>query len=148
MHEGGIATPLIAYWPGIIPKNSLTNQVGHIIDFLPTFLEIGNGSYPSKYQGHSILPTEGMSLLSVLKSPSKTITRKEPLYWFFSGSRAIREGDWKLVWDKNVKKWELYNLAEDRTEMHDLAEKKPVLVKRLRTQWEKWAYKTDVNYNN
>ncbi|MDB4747638.1 arylsulfatase, partial [Akkermansiaceae bacterium] len=66
----------------------------------------------------------------------------------FSGSRAIREGDWKLVWDKNVKKWELYNLAEDRTEMHDLAEKKPVLVKRLRTQWEKWAYKTDVNYNN
>ncbi|MDB4812902.1 sulfatase-like hydrolase/transferase [Akkermansiaceae bacterium] len=148
MHEGGIATPLIAYWPKIIPKNSLTNQVGHIIDFLPTFLEIGNGSYPSKYKGQPILPAEGISLLSVLKSPSKTITRKEPLYWFYSGNRAIRDGDWKLVWDKNVKKWELYNLAEDRTEMHDLAEKKPVLVKRLRTQWEKWAYKTDVNYNN
>ena len=148
MHEGGIATPLIAYWPGIIPKNSLTNQVGHIIDLLPTFLEIGCGSYPTKYNGNSILPAEGISLLSILKSPSKTITRKEPLYWFFSGSRAIREGDWKLVWDKNVKKWELYNLTNDRTEMHDLAEKKPVLVKRLRTQWEKWAQKTDVKYED
>jgi arylsulfatase len=148
MHEGGIATPLIAYWPGTIPKNSLTNQVGHIIDFLPTFLEIGDGSYPSKYQGHSILPSEGMSLLSVFKSPSKTITRKAPLYWFFSGNRAIRDGNWKLVWDKKVRKWELYNMADDRTEMHDLAEQKPTLVGQLRSQWEKWAQKTDVKYKD
>ncbi len=148
MHEGGIATPLIAYWPKVIPKNSFTNQIGHIIDFLPTFLEMGEGSYPTKYRGKSILPAEGISLLSVFKSPSETITRRKPLYWFFSGNRAIREGDWKLVWDQKVKKWELYNLTNDRTEMYDLAGKKPTLVKQLRIRWEKWAHKTDVNYKN
>lgn len=146
MHEGGTATPLIAYWPGKIPQNSFTNQVGHIVDFLPTFLEIGGADYPKTYNDNPIRPVEGISLLKVLKQPDQTFPRPEPLYWFFSGSRAIRDGDMKLVWDPRVNQWELYDLKNDRTEMNDLSKDHPETTRRLRELWEKWADATDVKY--
>ncbi len=146
MHEGGIATPLIARWPGVVPKNSFTDQVGHIIDFLPTFLEMGGVDYPETYKGKEVIPVEGISLLGVIKSPAKTIKRDEPLYWAFGGSRAVREGNWKLVWDPRVKNWELYDMAADRTEMNDLSKSKPEVANRLQALWETWAKQTGVKY--
>lgn len=146
MHEGGIATPLIAYWPAAIPENSFTDQVGHIVDFMPTFLEMGGASYPDEFKDKEIIPAEGISLLNVLKSPDKTITRDKPLFWFFAGSRAVREGDMKLVWDPRVREWELYDLKADRTEMNNLIKEKPEVAERLKKLWEEWADKTDVKY--
>lgn len=146
MHEGGIATPLIARWPGQIPAGQFTDQVGHIIDFLPTFLEIGGADYPESHQGKTLIPVEGISLLDVLKTPTKPTAREKPLFWAFAGSRAMRDGNWKLAWDVRKKKWELYDLLADRTEMHDLAQAMPEKAAKLASAWENWADLTGVNY--
>lgn len=144
MHEGGIATPMIARWPGAVPANSMTDQVGHIIDLLPTFMDLANTDYPRTYQDKKIRPAEGISLASVLKSPQKVSERSEPLFWCFAGNRAVRDGKWKLAWDTKIKSWELYDIVADRTEMHDLAADNPEKTQQLAKAWEEWAAMTGV----
>ena len=114
VHEGGISTPLIVRWPGVVAPNTITHQVGHIIDLMPTLLEIAGGTYPASRGGHAILPVEGLSLVPVLRGEERP--GHDTLYWEWAGNRAIRRGDWKLAWDKKVKTWELYDLDADRTE--------------------------------
>ena len=139
-HEGGIATPCIAWWPGRVPKGAITKEVGHIIDFLPTFLELAGADYPKKHNGHDILPVEGKSLVKVLRGG----TRKghDQLAWEWAGNRALREGRWKVVWDKLDKKWSLFDLEADRTETNDLAQTNSALAKRLAGDWGEWANRT------
>jgi len=140
VHEGGICTPFIAHWPGQIEPNSITTQPGHIIDLLPTCLEIAGGQYPSEYNGQKIIPVEGKSLLPILHG--KTRAAHKQLCWEWSGNAAIRQGDWKLVWDKRIKAWELYNLAKDRTETNDLAKQNPERVTQLAAAYHEWAKRT------
>jgi arylsulfatase A-like enzyme len=137
VHEGGISTPLIVWYPGVVKPNSLTDQPGHIIDFMPTFLELAGTNYPSRYNGHDILPAEGHSLLPILEGK----IRKEPEYlaWEWSGNRAYRQGRWKVVWDSLVKHWELYDLDSDRTETKNLAAQHPDLTRKLSEAWFAWA---------
>lgn len=144
-HEGGIATPLLASWPGVIESGSRCEQVGHIIDLLPTFLDMADATYPDVHPqfGEPTLPLEGKSLLPVLQGQQRT--PHEYLYWHWATNRAVRHGDWKLAWDKHAKAWELYDLAVDRTEAHDLAAQNPELVAELTGKWNAWAKKTDVN---
>ncbi len=143
MHEGGIATPLIAHWPGRIQPGTITHQVGHIIDFLPTFAELAGGEYPSEFNGNKILPLEGRSLVPILERKERK--GHETLFWEFTGNRAIRKGKWKLAWDKKVKAWELYDVEADRTEMNDLAKEFPYRVKKMSASWMEWAKETGVN---
>jgi len=63
----------------------------------------------------------------------------DQLAWEWSGNRALREGEWKLVWDKFDKKWALFDMLKDRTETTDLAESMPELVTRLALDWRTWA---------
>src|SRR6185295_12975525 len=93
VHEGGISTPLIVWWPGRIAP-ALTREPGHVIDLMPTLLEIAGASYPAEYKGRAIHPVEGRSLTPVLQGG----TRPTAVYgWEHEGNRAIRDGDWKLV---------------------------------------------------
>ena len=143
-HEGGIATPLVVRWPDHVKPNTITQEVGHIIDILPTFVELSGGQYPQTYQNREILPVEGLSLLPVLQGG----TRKahDMLYWEWAGNRALRQGDWKLAWDSKQKRWELYNLKSDRTETHDLASTQPDRVAQLSEAWYAWADRTGAKY--
>ena len=140
MHEGGISTPLIVRWPSVVQPNTLTRQVGHIIDFMPTFLDAAGGTYPTEFNGHPISPVEGKSLMPVFQG--KRREGHGTLWWEFTGNRAVREGDWKLVWDKKVKDWELYHLLHDRTEMTNLAEQYPERVRSMALSWKHWAIRT------
>jgi arylsulfatase len=142
-HEGGIATPCIAWWPGQIKANSITKEVGHIIDFMPTFLELAGGKYPAKYKGNDILPVEGKSLLPILNGGKRV--GHEQIAWEWSGNRALREGKWKLVWDKLDKRWTLFDMESDRTETNDLASANPKRVVRLKKDWFVWAKKCGFN---
>jgi arylsulfatase A-like enzyme len=142
VHEGGIATPLIASWPSVIPGgNRLEQQVGHVIDLMPTCLDACRARYPKEYAGHRILPAEGISLLPALRAGKKT-TRKA-LFWEHFGNRAVRSGDWKLVAQKSHG-WELYNLREDRTELNNLASRHPDRVAGLNGLYEAWAERCEV----
>ena len=86
-------------------------------------------------------------LTAKLSSPSsraKSASLTDNLYWHWSTNRAVRQGDWKLAWDKHARNWELYDLRADRTEARDLASEHPKLVASLINKWEAWAKMTDV----
>jgi arylsulfatase A-like enzyme len=140
LQEGGANTPMIAWWPGNIKPNTITEAPGHIIDFMATFIELAEADYPESYNGEKILPLEGESLLPIFQGKQ----RKDHDYyaWEWSGNRAYREGDTKVVWDKLTKQWELFDLSTDRTEINDLADKQPERLKQLTTAWYEWARRT------
>jgi len=142
VHEGGISTPLITRWPGVIAPNTMTDQVGHIIDFMPTCIELAGTAYPKTFAGNEILPCEGKSIVPILRGDKRE--PHETLAWFWSGNRAVRQGKWKLVWDSQFKEWELFDVEADRTELNDLAQRHPDRVEELAAVWFAWAEKTGV----
>jgi arylsulfatase len=142
VHEGGIATPFIARWPAVMGRgNTITHQVGHIIDVMATCLEVASVEYPKTYQGREILPLEGKSLLPVLQGRQRQ--GHEFLSWEHEGNRAVRQGRWKLV-SRHPGGWELYDLEADRTELTNLADKHPDKVRELSQQYERWAARCGV----
>jgi len=142
VHEGGIATPLIAHWPArITARGELRHQPGHVVDVLATCLQITGVSYPDQMRGQATVPPEGRSLLPVFDNQP---IEREALYWEHEGNRAVRMGDWKLVANGRRGPWELYDLATDRTEMRNLAAEHPDRVQRLAAMWEAWAGRAQV----
>ncbi|MEE3219784.1 MAG: sulfatase/phosphatase domain-containing protein, partial [Planctomycetota bacterium] len=140
VHEGGICTPMITRWPGTVKPGTITEQPAHIIDFMATFIELAKTEYPVSVNGNEIIPLEGKSIVPILRGQSRQ--PHATLAWEWSGNRAIRQGDWKLVWDGRFKKWELYNLKTDRTETADLAADDTKRVQRMSADWFAWARKT------
>ena len=142
VHEGGIATPFIAYWPSVIKKGgSLHHDRAHIIDLHATVLDAAGVAHPDKYQGHAVLPLEGLSLLPTFEG--KTRQLHENIFWEHSGNRAMRQGDWKLV-SKFPNTWELYDLAADRTELHNLAPAHPDRIESMKAAYEAWMKRCNV----
>lgn len=141
--EGGSHTPLIVHWPaGLKAKaGSLTAQMGHVMDIMPTCLEAAGAKYPKTFEGHAIKPAEGKSLLPILRGGDRP--GHDALYFEHAGGRAVREGDWKLV-ALPGKPWELYNIARDRTETTNLAPAHPDRVKALAAKWDQWAARVNV----
>ncbi|QDU78636.1 Arylsulfatase [Polystyrenella longa] len=145
VHEGGISTPFIVHWPGHIEGGTYNRNVGHIIDLLPTCVELAGTTYPETFRDEKIDPVEGVSLLKAMQSDQpQSELNDRTLYWEWSGSRAIRTGDWKLSWDRGIKEWELYHITKDRTELHDLAAEHPDRVEQMSQDWLAWAKRTHV----
>lgn len=129
LYEGGIRTPLIAWWPGQIAAGKVTNHVSAFWDFTPTVCELACVEAPDRVDGISYLPT----LLSSGEQP-----KHKHLYWEFherGGAQAIRKGDWKgvrlNVFDQTEEGFELYDLRNDPSEKNDLAAQRPELVTEL-----------------
>jgi len=141
-HEGGISSPLIVHWPeGLRTKaGSTTDQPGHLVDFMATFIDLAGAKYPSKVGERSIDPLQGKSLLPILQG--KTRDAHESIYFHFGTDRALRKGDWKLVSAK-LGRWELYNLKDDRTELNDLAAEQPERVAKMAKEWFETAENVD-----
>lgn len=127
-HEGGIATPLLISWPqGIKARGELRNSPGHVIDIVPTILELANTTSPTDAPA---LP--GKSLTAAFEEDA-TLER-DFLWWFHDEHKAIRMGDWKAVAPVG-EPWELYDLANDRTEANDLAVPKGDVLRELTAAW-------------
>ena len=140
VHEGGISTPLIVHWPALVKRRGeLERQPGHLIDIMATCVDVAATSYPTNYQGHEIQPMEGRSLRpAFLGKP----VQREALFWEHEGNRALRVGNLKLVAKGATGPWELYDMNQDRTEMHDLATNQAERVKSMSLLWEQWAKRT------
>ena len=141
MHEGGIATPLIAHWPAVIKNKKIISNTGHIIDIMPTLIDVAKTSYPAEINGRELLPLEGISLLPAFLG--KKSNQHDALYWEHLGNKAVREGKWKLV-SVDKGEWELYDMEADRTEMNNLVKTFPETAKRLEGMWENWAVRANV----
>ncbi|WP_236621199.1 arylsulfatase [Rhodopirellula sallentina] len=132
--EGGISTPAIAHWPAGIrqPAGAIVDQPAHLVDVLPTLADISNSSIPDTFAGRQLRPVSGVSLRPVFDG-AKSFDRP-PIHFLFESDRGLRDGDWKLV-SFQSKTWELYNLAEDRCENHNLADVYPERVQAMVSQW-------------
>ncbi|MFP6906969.1 MAG: arylsulfatase [Verrucomicrobiota bacterium] len=140
-HEGGTSAPFIAHWPGgIKAKGEIRHQVSHLIDLMPTFVELAGAAYPAKFKGEPIQAMEGQSLVPAFSSRE---TRPRTLFWEHEGNRAVREGDWKLVGTRKGP-WELYNMATDRSELSDQSARRPEKFAALKSKWDAWAEKVHV----
>lgn len=135
-HEGGIKTPMIAYWPKQIKgKNKFNGTPLHVIDLLPTIAELTGVKYPSNFNNERIIPSDGISFLPILKGGE--VERKEALYWEWQHGKAIRDGDWKLVAYRD--KWTLHDLSKDPVEEVDLSLSHPEKLNELKLKYESWA---------
>jgi arylsulfatase len=138
-YEGGIDTPMIAHWPeGIVSPGRICRDPYHLIDVMPTLVQLTGATYPGKLNGQVIPPMQGVSLLPSLQDePIGAGYREKPIFWQFGKGKAVRRGKWKLVSGRSP--WQLYDMSSDRTETRDLAEEHPETAKALAAQWDTWA---------
>jgi len=133
VHEGGIATPLIAHWPGgIQARGELRRNPGHVIDIVSTILEVAGAQRIAERDGKAVPSPPGASLVPAFATDGNV--SHDALWWLHEGNRAIRIGDWKLVAAKGDP-WELYDLASDRNETENLAQQHPERVRDLEREW-------------
>ena len=136
VHEGGIATPLIAKWPAGIPvsRNGQWNHdPSHLIDIMATCTAISSAKAPKE---------EGISLVPAFRG--EALQRSGPICFEHEGNRAVRDGKWKLVAKGLKGSWELYDISRDRAEMDDLAAANPELVSKMSAEYDSWAARCQV----
>jgi len=148
VHEGGIASPLIVHWPdGIHDRRVLRRQMTHVVDLLPSFVELAGTTYPGRYKGNTTEPLQGLSLTRTFENQP---LNRDTLYFEMNGNRAIRTERWKAVAKDglprdlryrvvlSIEYWELYDMETDRTETTNLAKDYPDVVRDLVRLWEQW----------
>lgn len=141
-HEGGISTPLIAYWPnGVARPGRIDHQHGHVIDLMATALDVAGVEYPKTHNGHAIAPLEGKSLKPIFDGARRPPHRA--VFWEHEGNKAVRMGDYKLVAAAR-EPWELYKITEDRCELNNLAAAQPERARAMQDEWNRWAARANV----
>ena len=141
VHEGGIATPLIAHWPAVVDDvGALRHAPGQLTDIMATCLDVAGADYPTRFSGNDIIPLEGTSLAPIFNDQPN---HKEALIWEHEGNKAVRRGRWKLVC-KYPGDWELYDIVANRTETEDLATEHPDVVAELGAIHDAWAERCGV----
>lgn len=144
--EGGISSPMVVSWPGTMPKGGLDHRVLHVMDLMPTFLELAGIGYPETYKGHPLTPLEGQSFAPILTNAADEAqwSRDGLLFWEHMGHRAALKGDWKVVSELPIGGWDLYNLASDRTETTDLSKQNPTMLAELSAAYDQWQTRVGV----
>jgi len=142
VHEGGIATPLIVSHPGLRgAAGRIVHDPCHIIDIMPTILEMVGATHPERFRGQRMTPLAGQSLLPALSGNRTGGARS--LCWEHAGNRAARVGALKLV-AENGAPWELYDLEADRTELNDISGRFPEKAAEMANRYSEWARKVGV----
>jgi arylsulfatase A-like enzyme len=143
--EGGVNVPYIMRWPGHIPAGKVDSlTVLSTVDLLPTFCDLAGKRLPSNYQ------PDGESFAAIFTN--KPFRRSKPLFWEwrfpYSGedpyrqnswvTSAVRDGNWKLLSDKDRKRTELYDISQDPYELKSFAVTYPGKVRDLIKKWDNW----------
>ena len=144
--EGGISTPMVARWPKHLPAGGLDHRFMHVMDLMPTLLDVAGGSYPTSFKANAIQPTEGESFAKILRQDAgqASWTRSGMVFWEHMGHRAVRSGNWKIVSDQPVGGWNLYDMEHDRTETVDLGPQHPDVLQQLSDAYDAWKTRVHV----
>ena len=142
-YEGGISTPLLARWPGHVPadkQGTFVREPAHVMDLVPTFLELAGATYPAKPGGPTL---DGQSITTMLAGGHGTVDRT--FFWEHEGNRGVRSGKWDLCSLPGPDHpFELYDLDADRVQAHDVAGEHPDVVARLEGLYRDWAKRVGV----
>ena len=126
--EGGIRIPMLAQWKGRIPAGVTDDRMVSSLELFPTAVTAAGGKLPAKLDGVDLLP----HLMSGERTPIRTRH-----FWRVGPQAALREGEWKIFRGRGATNWQLYHLADDIGEEHDLAAVQPQKVAELMQAWQK-----------
>jgi arylsulfatase len=136
VHEGGICTPLIVHWPKGVPnRGELRHKPAHVIDIVPTVLELLGSERPESWKGQNVPTPPGKSLVPAFAKDNAA--SRNTLWWLHENNRALRVGDWKVVAAGAGAAWELFDLKSDRCEAHDVAARYPDKVREMEQAWQR-----------
>ena len=150
--EGGVHVPAFVRYPPLVKAGTRSDGVGTVMDVLPTLLELAGARHPgTQYKGREVLPPQGVSLLPLLSGKSTEVHASDAVFgWELFGHRAVRQGDWKIVWDQAApaaqRRWQLFNLASDRYEQRDLSTSNPQQFQHMQQMWEQYDTGNGVIY--
>jgi arylsulfatase A-like enzyme len=142
--DGGIRAPLIVSGHGVQHRGAIDHSVLHVMDIVPTFLESAGVEHPGRRPGSKVALPQGKSMWPLLAGREREIrTDRDWLGWELFGNRAIRQGDWKLLYllegAGGTGDWELFNLKDDPAEMHDLSAKHPEKRQAMLKLWDEYV---------
>jgi arylsulfatase len=150
--EGGTHVPAFAYFPTQVKAGTQSSAFGTVADLLPTFLAVAGTRHPGNtFRGRSVLQPQGVSLLPVLYGKAQSVHAPDEVQgWELFGYRSVRQGDWKIVWDQALpaaqRRWQLYNIATDFEEQHDLAQANPAQLAIMQKAWASYEQRNGVIY--
>ncbi len=147
--EGGIRVPLIVSGPGVKHQGAINHSMLHVMDLLPTCLELAGVELTADKSTNSSTLVQGKSMWPLLDGRAKEIrTESDWLGWELFGNRAIRQGDWKLLYllpaAGGTGDWELFNLTDDPAEMHDQSATNPQKRAALLERWDEYVARNGV----
>jgi len=123
--QGGIQVPAIVKLPGsMVNAGGRLGQLTHVMDLMPTFLSVAGADYPDVYNGESIVPVQGESIMPLLNGELPIEADSREIGWSAYGMDAYRKGQWKVLRlpaPYGNGDWQLYDLAADPGELHDLS---------------------------
>tara|TARA_R110001599_G_scaffold353880_1_gene601915 strand:+ start:20668 stop:22443 length:1776 start_codon:yes stop_codon:yes gene_type:complete len=155
--QGGIRVPAFAHYPkGIESAGKRKDTMLHVMDVMPTLLELAGIAHPgSSYRGREVVAMKGLSMLPFMRGESEHVHADDYVFgWELFGKRAIRQGDWKIVYEPFHKSlepriagikadsWQLYNLAADPIELTDLSDKYPEKLEAMINHWDEYVLDT------
>ena len=143
LSEGGIRTPLIVAGTGVTGGGRISDAVTHIMDIPATILEAAGVAHPDSFEGREVAPLQGKSLSPLLSNVSQAVRAPSDWSgWELFGNRAIRQGNWKLLWlcePYGAGLWLLYDLKADQGETKDLAAEHPDIRDQLVAHWDDYV---------
>ncbi|MDX1562266.1 MAG: arylsulfatase [Gammaproteobacteria bacterium] len=147
--EGGTRVPAFVTYPSYVPAGTRNDVFGTVMDVLPTALELAGTEHPgTTYRGEPVAPVHGRSLLPEFTGTGDVPNDDYVVGWELYGQRAIRHGDWKIVWDAAApdgeRRWELFNIVDDPAEQIDLSEAEPARFAAMQAMWDDYAERNGV----
>ena len=146
--NGGIMASMIITGPMVEQQNVIANDFLTVMDIAPTLYDIAKISYPKEFNGNSLFPLKGKSLLPFISGRTKTIHTNDYVFGLeHSGNTMLRKGQWKITNFSDpfsLSEFELYNLDEDLGEMHDLKSIKPQKYQEMYQEWTNFASEIQV----
>jgi len=148
LSEGGIRTPLIISGKSVAGSGRISDAVVHVTDIPATILAAAGVAYPATFGGRKVAPAIGKDISLVLSNRNGSVRGPDDwIGWELFGNRAIRQGDWKLLWlcePFGTAQWQLFNLKHDPGETRDLASEHKDIRDRMLKHWEEYVQANNV----